>query len=97
MNYKALYDTIEPENFKFSKDAEKFLGGLKKLIVTRMIRPDKLVPAISKFVVENMGDYFISPPLFDLKLVFADSTCATPLIFVLSAGSDPMNTLKSFA
>ena len=55
-----------------------------------MVRPDKLVPAISKFVVENMGDYFINPPLFDLKLVFADSTCATPLIFVLSSGSDPM-------
>ena len=62
-----------------------------------MIRPDKLVPSLTKFVVENLGEYFINPPLFDLKLVFSDSNCATPLIFVLSPGSDPMKTLTSFA
>jgi dynein heavy chain len=63
----------------------------------RMIRPDKLVPAISKFVVQNLGSYFTDPPLFDLKVVFNDSNCATPLIFVLSPGSDPMKTLTQFA
>lgn len=62
-----------------------------------MIRPDKLMPAVSKFVVQNLGEYFISPPLFDLKLVFADSRCDTPLIFVLSPGSDPMKQLAQFA
>jgi len=36
----------------------------------RVLRPDKLVPAISRFVVENLGEYFINPPLFDLKNVF---------------------------
>ncbi len=96
-NYKLLYDNIEPHEFKFSKDAEKYTKGLKRLIVIRMIRPDKLVPAISKFVVQNLGSYFTDPPLFDLKIVFNDSNCATPLIFVLSPGSDPMKTLTQFA
>lgn len=95
--YRALYEHPDPSEFTFSITAEKYTRGLKRLIIMRLIRPDKLVPAISKFVVENLGENFITPPLFDLKQVFSDSKCDTPLIFVLSPGSDPMKTLNSFA
>jgi dynein heavy chain len=61
------------------------------------LRPDKLVPAVQAFVKEQLGEEFISPPAFDLAKIFPDSSCSTPLIFVLSPGSDPFSSLNVFA
>jgi dynein heavy chain len=56
-----------------------------------------LVPAVSDFVAFKIGDYFITPPPFDLGIVFKDSGPSTPLIFVLSPGADPLNNLEKYA
>ena len=45
------------------------------------------------YIKAELGDRFISPPAFDLGLIYKDSTNLTPLIFVLSPGADPLNSL----
>jgi dynein heavy chain, axonemal len=70
---------------------------LRQLIIMRIIRPEKLVPAISRYVIEHLGDEFVTPPPFELPLIYKDSSSTTPLIFVLSPGSDPMSALTKFA
>ncbi|CAL8075896.1 unnamed protein product [Calicophoron daubneyi] len=93
--WRKMYDDAEPHRFvpngKFSK-----LTGLDKLVVLRCLRPDKVVPGIQDFIVDNMGQPFIEPPTFDLPGSFADSHNCSPLIFVLSPGADPMNALIRF-
>jgi dynein heavy chain, axonemal len=54
------------------------------------------VPAISNYVVSYLGNEFIQPPPFELPTIYKDSSSTTPLIFVLSPGSDPMNALNKF-
>lgn len=44
-----------------------------------------------------MGASFIEPPPFDLRACYEDSTCSTPLIFVLTPGADPMTELLRVA
>lgn len=44
-----------------------------------------------------MGANFIEPPPFDLRACYQDSTCSTPLIFVLTPGADPMTELLRVA
>ena len=44
-----------------------------------------------------MGDKYVKPPTFDLVGCFNDSTNISPLVFVLSAGSDPMASLLKFS
>ena len=56
-----------------------------------------MLPSIQAFIVENMGHKFVEPPTFDLALSYRDSSYFTPLIFVLSPGADPMQTLFKFA
>lgn len=67
------------------------------MIILRCLRGDKAVPAISGFVVHNLGKEFVTPPPFELPQIYKDSTSVTPLIFVLSPGSDPLNFLVKFA
>lgn len=46
---------------------------------------------------QEMGNSFIEPPPFDLRACYEDSTCSTPLIFVLTPGADPMTELLRVA
>merc|ERR1711988_672118 len=48
-------------------------------------------------VKHEMGQRSIEPPPFDLRASYEDSNCASPLIFVLSPGADPMSGLLKLA
>ena len=69
----------------------------QKLLVLRTFRPDKMVPAIQDFITEALGKKFIEPPPFNLSEIYKDSSSTTPLIFILSPGSDPLTSLLSFS
>ena len=43
-------------------------------MILRIIRPDKLVPGVMIFISDTLGEKFITPPPFDLSIVFKDST-----------------------
>lgn len=63
-------------------------------MILRCLRIDKMVPAVMIFVENQLGKKFIDPPPFDLALIYKDSNCTIPLIFVLSPGSDPFASLQ---
>uniref|UniRef100_A0A672TTU8 Dynein axonemal heavy chain 3 n=1 Tax=Strigops habroptila TaxID=2489341 RepID=A0A672TTU8_STRHB len=94
--WKLIYDSARPHEEAFP-DAWSTLMGLHRLVLLRCLRPDKIIPAVQEFIVENMGKTFIEPPTFDLGKSYSDSNCCAPLIFVLSPGADPMAGLLKFA
>ena len=66
-------------------------------MVLRTLRVDKLIPALTRFVEAVMGKRFVEPQPFALEPSFNESDSCTPLLFVLSAGADPMAALLKFA
>jgi len=94
--YHDLYEHANPEDWQQPKDAE-MMNQFRKLMVIRAIRPDKLVPAVSKFITDFIGEFYIKPPTFELANIFLDSRNISPLIFVLSPGADPLQALMKFA
>ncbi|XP_069555861.1 dynein axonemal heavy chain 3 [Brachyistius frenatus] len=94
--WKKLYDSGKPHEDQLPDQWCK-LVGLDRMVVIRCFRPDKLVPAVQDFIVDNMGQVYIEPPTFDLAGSYKDSNCCSPLIFVLSPGSDPTAGLLKFA
>ncbi|CAL8305136.1 unnamed protein product [Lota lota] len=94
--WKTVYDSGRPQEEPLP-DQWAALAGMARMVVLRCFRPDKLVPAVQQFIVDNMGRAFIEPPTFDLAGSYSDSNCCSPLIFVLSPGSDPTAGLLKFA
>lgn len=96
-DFYKLYESQNPQDMEIPGGWHEKLSSLNKMILIRCIRPDKVIPCVYNFVKENLGEEFTDPPPFDLKNIYNDSTATTPLIFVLSPGSDPLNSLQNFA
>lgn len=97
MEFKKLFDSGEPQNLPLPGEWDKKLDYFKKMLVLKSIRSDKISLAVQNFVTEKMGRQFIEPPTFSIAKSFKDASVTVPLIFVLSAGSDPVADFLRFA
>ena len=95
--WKRVYDSECPQTEPFPDAWDDVLSSFRKICVLRCLRPDKVLPAVNSFVVEKMETKFTEPPPFDLDSAFDDSNKLSPIIFVLSPGSDPMNIIMKFS
>ncbi|VVC38423.1 Dynein heavy chain, coiled coil stalk,P-loop containing nucleoside triphosphate hydrolase,Dynein heavy [Cinara cedri] len=96
-DWKKYYDLNNHENSKFPSPWHDKLSDFQRILVVRVIRPDKVIPVILKLIKTELGERFINPPPFDIKKSYNDSFCLSPLIFILSPGADPMANLLQFA
>ncbi|KAE8615220.1 hypothetical protein XENTR_v10008446 [Xenopus tropicalis] len=95
--WKKIYDSHLPNEMEWPDPWEDLLTSFQKLLLLRCIRPDKVIPAVQQFLTEKMGPNYIDPPTFDLQHSYLDSSPSTPLIFILSPGADPLESLIKFA
>ncbi|KAF6265404.1 dynein heavy chain 6 [Scenedesmus sp. NREL 46B-D3] len=95
--FKVVYDAADPVSAPLPSPWSSQLDAFQRLLLLRVLRPDKLTAAISDFVKQAMGARFVEPPSLDIDRCFKDSSATTPLIFVLSPGSDPMSMLLKYA
>ncbi|KAM4737020.1 LOW QUALITY PROTEIN: dynein axonemal heavy chain 12-like [Anableps anableps] len=96
-DFKLVYDSKDPCSVPLPAPWCDRLSNLQKMIIIRCLRPDKMVPAMTKYVSGNLGKKFVQPPPFDLGMSYLDSNSTIPLVFVLSPGADPMASLLKFA
>ena len=95
-DWQAIFDSSEPHKAEFPPPLNT-ISSLERLCLLRCLRRDKMELGMQDFIIESLGERFIQPPPFDLKACFNDSIITTPLIFVLSSGSDPNKELDLLA
>ncbi|OAE31694.1 hypothetical protein AXG93_3384s1680 [Marchantia polymorpha subsp. ruderalis] len=95
--WKHIYDSQQPYEEDLPDEWGTKLTPFQRLIIIRLIRPDKIVMSTSSFILETMGQRYGEPPGFDLAKAYHDSNALSPLIFLLSPGSDPMAALLNFS
>uniref|UniRef100_A0A8C4KUF5 Dynein axonemal heavy chain 6 n=1 Tax=Equus asinus asinus TaxID=83772 RepID=A0A8C4KUF5_EQUAS len=82
----TIHDSWHPE-----------LSSFHKLLLIKCCKEEKVVFALTDFVIENLGKSFIETPPVDLPTLYQDMSYNTPLVFILSTGSDPMGAFQRFA
>mmetsp|Transcript_14987 Transcript_14987/g.20270 ORF Transcript_14987/g.20270 Transcript_14987/m.20270 type:complete len:80 (+) Transcript_14987:2146-2385(+) len=70
-------------------DYSKSLSIFEKLLLLKIVRPEKLNQAFNLYVKYTMGDWYATSPFSSMEYLFSSSDCITPIIFVLSQGADP--------
>uniref|UniRef100_A0A8C9ZPR8 Dynein axonemal heavy chain 1 n=1 Tax=Sander lucioperca TaxID=283035 RepID=A0A8C9ZPR8_SANLU len=95
--FKRIFDSNQPHRHPLPGDWDTKLDTFQKLLVLRCLRADSLVQGLQDFVSAQLGQRFIEPQTSDLSVVFTESSPSTPLIFVLSPGTDPAADLYKFA
>ena len=96
MSWRTLYDDTAPQRIRMPEPFAD-IGRFRMLLIMRCLRPDKVVPAVQDFVEETLGKQYVEPLPFNLGACYNESSAVSPLIFVLSAGSDPTAALVTFA
>ena len=89
--------SAEPDTVSLPGEWDNKLNDLQKMVVIRSFRSDRVLFCAQTFVVNNLGQKFVEPPILDVSDVLADSSPRTPLVFVLSPGVDPTSSLTQLA
>jgi dynein heavy chain len=95
--FKKIYDEPEADKEKLPGPWDEKLSAFQKICFLRTLRLDRVTTSVLDFVTKDMGQKFVEPPTFDIAVSYEDSTKMSPLIFVLSAGSDPVADMLQFA
>ncbi|AWP06410.1 putative dynein heavy chain 6 axonemal [Scophthalmus maximus] len=72
------------------------LGAFQKLVLIKCFMEEKVVFAATEFVIVSLGKQFVENPPVDLANLYNDMSPSTPLLFILSTGSDPMGAFQRF-
>jgi len=99
--WKEIYNSAKPQCIKHQPWPGKWndLTIFNRLLIMRILRPDKVIPLIEKLIVKEkeMGKAYIESPPFSMGEILKDSTNKTPIIIVLSPGADPMSEIMELA
>nr|AML30863.1 axonemal inner arm dynein heavy chain 7 [Marsilea vestita] len=87
--WRDWYEYEKPEEIPLPGGFNEKLKTLEQLLVLRCFRIDRITVALTRYVMENMGEKFISPPVLDYQNIHRQSSAFTPVVFILSPGADP--------
>ncbi|KAG9396016.1 Dynein heavy chain and region D6 of dynein motor [Carpediemonas membranifera] len=72
-----------------SEEGPAELSKFECMLLLRCFRIDRVYHAVTDFVIDVMGERFVQPPVLDYENIFRQSSCFSPILFILSPGADP--------
>src|SRR3990167_7515819 len=96
-DWTNIYEAQQPQTMTYPGKWAN-LTSVQKLIVMRTIRPDKIMQMIQDEIPKVMKSrQYVEFETFSLETVFRDSRFNTPIVFILSPGSDPLSEISKLA
>uniref|UniRef100_A0A3Q3E3F5 Dynein axonemal heavy chain 10 n=1 Tax=Labrus bergylta TaxID=56723 RepID=A0A3Q3E3F5_9LABR len=88
-DWKSWYDLDGPEQATFPMKYDESLSAFQKLLLLRCFRVDRVYRAVTDYVTVTMGENY--------DTIYEQSTPFSPIVFILSPGSDPGSDLMKLA
>ncbi|XP_045152663.1 dynein axonemal heavy chain 10 [Echinops telfairi] len=95
--WQDWYDLDSLEQFPFPLGYDKNINSFQKLLILRCFRVDRVYRAVTDYVTVTMGEKYVQPPMISFESIFEQSTPNSPIVFILSPGSDPASDLMKLA
>ncbi|CAL9696601.1 unnamed protein product [Knipowitschia caucasica] len=96
-DWRTWYDLDAPEQAVFPGRYQGSLSAFQTLLLLRCFRVDRVYRAVTNYVTVTMGDTYVQPPVINFDAVYEQSTPFSPIVFILSPGSDPAADLMKLA
>ena len=58
---------------------------------------DRVIRAITNYVIASVGEIYVQPPIISFESIYEQSQPLSPIVFILSPGSDPASDLLKLA
>ncbi|KAJ3025524.1 UNVERIFIED_CONTAM: Cytoplasmic dynein 2 heavy chain 1 [Siphonaria sp. JEL0065] len=82
----------------FPASMSKRISAFQKLLLVKLLRPDRLLSAMSAFSCTVLGISSLSPKALNFKHLFEQETVANePILFITTPGADPSQELRDYA
>ncbi|XP_045464260.1 dynein axonemal heavy chain 5 [Harmonia axyridis] len=96
-DWKVWYDKEKPEEEDLPCGYQKSLDVFRKLLLIRSWSPDRTLSQARKYIMDSLDKEYGEPCILDLEATWNESDSRTPLICLLSIGSDPSPQISSLA
>ncbi|SCU69962.1 Cytoplasmic dynein 2 heavy chain (DYNC2H1), putative [Trypanosoma equiperdum] len=78
-------------------DINEKLDSFERLLIVRALREDRAMLAANLYVARTLGKEFSEAQQLDLQGVVEETSGLTPIVFLLSQGSDPTTLIEATA
>ncbi|XP_076227649.1 dynein axonemal heavy chain 1 [Nomia melanderi] len=95
--FKNIFDAQEAHLAPYPEPWDTELDDFQKMLILKCLRPDKVTNAMQLYLAKHLGREFVEPQTTELTAVYNESSPTTPIVFILSVGTDPAAELYKFA
>ncbi|KAL8616403.1 Dynein heavy chain 5, axonemal [Nucella lapillus] len=95
--WKQWFDKDAPEEEIIPDGYNNSLDVFRRLLLVRSWCPDRTLPQAKKYIGDALGPTFAEGVILDLEKMVKESDSRTPLVCLLSLGSDPTTSIESLA
>jgi dynein heavy chain len=95
--WKQWFDKDAPEEEVIPDGYNSTLDVFRRLLLVRSWCPDRTLPQAKKYIADTLGPAFAEGVILDIERMSKESNNRTPMIGLLSLGSDPTNSIESLA
>nr|XP_055038161.1 dynein axonemal heavy chain 5 isoform X2 [Misgurnus anguillicaudatus] len=92
--WKSWFDEATPEEAPLPDGYEGKLDAFRKLLLIRSWCPDRTIAQARKYIAESMGIKYAEGVILDMEVMYTESENRTPLVCLLSMGSDPTENIE---
>ncbi|XP_048253391.1 dynein axonemal heavy chain 5-like isoform X2 [Haliotis rufescens] len=91
------FDKDAPEEEVIPDGYNNSLDVFRRLLLVRSWCPDRTLSQAKNYIGDTLGQKYAEGVILDIEKMWEESVCRTPMVCLLSMGSDPTNNIEALA